>query len=122
MTIDQFLSLVKDNPETVEFEQTMNVIAQHRDYTPTRFTNGLQIDRIVNHAGTNEGSCRLFAFARQLGLGENETLACFGRFYREDVLQYPEGKDHGNIRIFMRHGWKGIQFDGEALQPKPGKV
>ena len=47
-------------------------------------------------------------------LSEANTLACFGRFYRE-VLNDPTGTSHGNIRAFMRDGWAGICFDGQAL-------
>src|SRR3546814_17485873 len=53
------------------------------------------------------GSDRLLSFATSQGLNEAETLACFGRFYREDVPKNPEGSDHRNIRNFMRSGWGG---------------
>ncbi|NNF96141.1 MAG: hypothetical protein HKM94_04340 [Halobacteria archaeon] len=53
-----------------------------------------------------------------LGRRELETLACFGKYYREDVLQHPQGTDHLNIRTFMRHGWSGIQFEYPALTPR----
>ena len=45
---------------------------------------------------------------------EETTLKCFGRFY-QDVLNTPEGNDHGNIRNFMKSGWAGIKFSGEAI-------
>ena len=96
----------------------MLVIAAQYAYTPTRFTNGRGDDRIVNMAGENEGSCKIFALGQLLGLTQQQTLACFGRFYREDVLQHPQGDNHANIRCFMRHGWAGIHFDSEALVPK----
>jgi hypothetical protein len=69
----------------------------------------------MNQAGSNEGSCKIFAFATTEGLSEAETLACFGKYYREDVLQNPQVSDHANIRTFMRHGWKGIRFEQSAL-------
>src|SRR3546814_17303249 len=53
------------------------------------------------------GSDSLLSFATLQGLNEAETLACFGRFYREDVPKNPEGSDHRNIRNFMRSGWGG---------------
>ncbi len=47
-----------------------------------------------------------------------ETLLLFSEFYREDVLKNPEGTDHQNIRNFMKFGWEGIVFEGEALKKK----
>lgn len=99
-----------------DFEDTIAFINAHYDYTPTAFDNGSDEGRVHNAAGQNEGSCRIFAFARLNHLPEADTLACFGRFYRKDVLENPDGHDHGNIRNFMRHGWSGITFHGEALQ------
>jgi len=48
-------------------------------------------------------------------LDAQQTLACFGDYYRVDVLQNPEGVDHQNIRNFMTYGWDGVAFKGEAL-------
>jgi hypothetical protein len=50
-------------------------------------------------------------------LSQEETLRCFGRFY-QDVLHTPEQTDHGNIRNFIKTGWEGIKFEGQALQAK----
>ena len=99
----------------VEFEDVIDVIDEYFDYTPTHFTNGHGHDTVNNQAGSNEGSCKIFAFATMQGLTEAETLACFGKYYRQDVLQHPEADDHANIRTFMRHGWKGIRFEQSAL-------
>lgn len=99
-----------------DFEDTISLINALYDYTPTRFTNGLA-GTLVNEAGQNEGSCRIFAFARLNGLSAEDTLRCFGRHYR-DVLADPAGTAHGNIRNFLRDGWAGIAFDGEALRPR----
>ncbi|MGV2481618.1 UNVERIFIED_CONTAM: HopJ type III effector protein, partial [Salmonella enterica subsp. enterica serovar Weltevreden] len=30
---------------------------------------------------------------------------------------HPDATDHQNIRHFMRSGWAGIAFEGEALKP-----
>jgi uncharacterized protein (DUF3820 family) len=116
MTIEQFLRQLKTQPESVEFQQVIDLIAHYYNYSPTAFGNGVGDDRVFNAAGTNEGSCRIFAFAQLNKLSVEQTLACFGKFYRADVLQNPEGTDHANIRTFMRHGWSGIQFEGVALQ------
>jgi HopJ type III effector protein len=118
MLLNEFLQQLNAQPESIEFQQVIDLISAHYDYTPTRFTNGVGADQAVNAAGTNEGSCRIFAFARLNGLDAAQTLACFGKFYRVDVLQNPEATDHANIRTFMRHGWNGIHFDGAPLSPK----
>ena len=110
----EFLDLLASNPKEVLFAQTMEVIDEHYDFTPVSFANG----DTQNAAGQNNGSCKIFAFAQLQGLDEASTLACFGQFYREDVLKNPEGSDHANIRNFMQHGWSGIQFDGVALTAK----
>jgi len=118
MTLDVFFQQLNSNPESVEFQQVIDLISEHYEYTPTRFSNGIGPDQAVNAAGTNEGSCRIFAFAQLNSLDVAQTLACFGKFYREDVLQHPQGNDHANIRNFMRHGWEGIQFEGVALRSR----
>ncbi len=114
-TVAALLVQLQQHPDTVEFAQVMDVVAEHYVYRPTRFCNGSGELMVVNEAGANEGSCRLFAFAQKLGLSEMQTLACFGRYYREDVLGNPHGSEHANIRAFMRSGWAGIQFDGSPL-------
>ncbi|MGK2915376.1 MAG: HopJ type III effector protein [Porticoccaceae bacterium] len=115
MNIEQLIEQIKTAPERVEFAQVIAVITAHYRYTPTRFRNGLGADIVVNEAGTNEGSCRIFAFARLNQLSEAETLACFGRYYRDDVLGNPHGSDHANIRAFIKHGWAGVEFDAGPL-------
>ena len=107
----EFLQLLASAPNEIMFAQTMEVIDEHYNFNPTSFTNG----DTHNEAGQNNGSCKIFAFAQLQELDEAATLACFGQFYREDVLQHPDGDDHANIRNFMQHGWAGIRFDGDAL-------
>lgn len=96
----------------------MEFINQNYVYKPVKFVNGLGSCAVINDAGANEGSCKIFSLGRLLGLDEQSTLACFGSYYREDVLGNPAGEDHANIRNFMKYGWAGILFDGEALVPK----
>lgn len=115
MIVDELLSLIKEAPADISFEQVIKTIDEHYEYTPTRFTNGQGAMQVISEAGSNEGSCKIFAFGLLAGLDEAETLACFGRYYREDVLEHPEGQDHMNIRSFIRYGWAGIHFDGQAL-------
>jgi hypothetical protein len=111
MTIETFLEKLKQTPESITFPETIAVIEENYNFTPTAFQNG----NTHNAAGTNSGSCKLFAFAQLQKLSQDETLACFGAFYRDEVLGDPEGTNHQNIRNFMVHGWNGIQFEGEAL-------
>jgi len=73
---------------------------------------------VDNAAGENEGSCKIFSFAQLQQLDETQTLNCFGRYYREDVLKNPQGSDHANIRTFIKHGWQHITFDNTALELK----
>jgi hypothetical protein len=113
MTVDELLQQVRSAPDTLEFAEVMAVIDEAYHYTPTAFSNG----DVINPAGSNEGSCKIFAFAQLHSLGELETLALFGRYYREDVLGNPAGDDHANIRNFILDGWLGIRFDGQALAP-----
>lgn len=101
-------------PETVEFKDVIAFIDEHYDFTPTQFTNG----NMVNEAGQNNGSCKIFSFAQLNDLSKEETLTLFGEFYREDVLKNPDGIDHQNIRNFMESGWEGISFEGKSLQRK----
>lgn len=118
MTIDELRRLLSDSPERVEFNDVIATINENYHYTPTPFTNGIGEHKIVNEAGQNEGSCRIFAFARLQHLDKEQTLACFGKNYRDEVLPFPLGRNHANIRAFMQYGWMGIHFDGEALRPR----
>ncbi len=108
------LTQLKTSPTTINFKEVIAYIDEHYDFTSTKFTNG----KTVNEAGENNGSCKVFSFAKLKGLNEEETLALFGDFYRTDVLENPEGSDHQNIRNFMQYGWDGIAFEGEALAEK----
>lgn len=98
----------------VAFQDVMQVIDAHYDFTPTQFQNGNQ----VNEADTNNGSCKIFAFAKLNGLDEQATLNAFGDFYTQDVLKHPDGKNHANIRNFMQSGWGGIAFADSPLRDK----
>ena len=114
MELKAFMQRLNDAPSSISFEDTMAVIDALYEFTPTTFQNGSQL----NEAGKNNGSCKLFAFARLQGLSEQQTLHCFGAYYRDDVLQHPDGTGHQNIRNFMQNGWAGIEFGGNALTPR----
>lgn len=114
MTLDNFLNKLNMQPEHVEFTDTIAVIEANYQFKETAFTNGNQ----KNAAGENSGSCKLFAFAKLNSFSEAQTLACFGAYYRLDVLKYPEASDHQNIRQFIINGWSAIHFDSVALTIK----
>lgn len=114
MTIDTFIEKIYSNPESISFTDTITVIEENYTFTPTAFQNG----SLKNEAGQNSGSCKLFSFARLHNLTEAQTLTCFGDYYRIDVLQHPDAQDHQNIRNFMKFGWGGIAFEGNALSKK----
>jgi len=111
MTLENFLQTIKNSPETIEFDQTMAVIDEAYRFTPTAFHNG----NLTNEAGQNSGSCKIYAFGQLHALTEQQTLACFGHYYREDVLQHPDGTNHQNIRNFIKTGWAGIEFSDQPL-------
>ena len=108
------LAQLKSNRETIQFNNVISFIDNHYDFTPTLFKNG----NIINETDQNNGSCKVFSFAKLNDLSEEETLFLFGDFYRNDVLRNPEGIDHQNIRNFIKFGWDGISFEGAALRTK----
>lgn len=110
MPLNTFLETIRSN-QKVSFDDTMEIIHASYTYSPTRFSNGLGENPLLNEAGTNEGSCKIFAFAQLNALNTAQTLNLFGDFYHQDVLNDPEGNSHQNIRHFMQHGWEGIQFN-----------
>ena len=113
-SLKNLIEQLNNQPKNVEFEDVMKVISDNFDYTPTQFTNG----NAVNEAGTNEGSCKIFAFAKLANLTPEQTLHCFGRYYRQDVVENPEGEDHANIRNFIKYGWGKVNFEQNALTEK----
>ncbi len=116
MTIHNLLEKINQTPESIEFSEVIATIDENYDFTPATFSNG----ETVNEAGKNSGSCKLFSFAKLQNLSAEQTLACFGAYYRIDVLENPQGTDHQNIRNFIKFGWGGITFEGEALTVKKG--
>ena len=112
MTVQNFLNKLATTPQEIQFTDTMAVIEANYAFTETKFTNG----DTINEAGQNSGSCKLFAFAKLNNLSTEQTLACFGAYYRVDVLENPDGDDHQNIRNFIKFSWDGIKFEQEALK------
>jgi hypothetical protein len=114
MNKDVFLKKLNDAPDTIAFADTVALIDAHYDFTPASFANG----DLRNETGQNSGSCKLFAFGLLNRLSEQQMLACFGAYYRDDVLKNPDGTDHQNIRNFMKTGWAGVKFDSMPLRAK----
>jgi hypothetical protein len=114
MTIDLFKTKLKNHPKQIDFSETMQIIESNYEFTPTAFQNG----SLKNDEGQNSGSCKLFAFAKAQQLSKAETLACFGQYYFKEVLEDPNGEGHQNIRNFMKTGFEGLEFLGEALKEK----
>ena len=88
----------------------MAFIEARYQHTPTAFQNGAQL----NAATENQGSAKVFSFAKIEGLNTEDTLSLFAEHYAS-VLATPEATDHQNIRQFIQNGWDGIQFEGDAL-------
>ena len=113
--LEAFMKTVKSEPDSIEFEQTMAAIEDGYDYSAVAFSCG----ELESSAEQNQGSAKIFSFAKLNKLNKDTTLELFGRFYRDDVLKNPSGTDHGNIRNFMKSGWDGVKFpDGMALKAK----
>jgi len=117
MSLISFLEKINNNI-AVSFDETIAVITENYKYHPTEFSNGLNEHILINQAGTNEGSSKIFAFAKIHQLDQQQTLSLFGDYYRLDVINDPKGKGHQNIRNFMKYGWEGICFKGEVLKAK----
>jgi len=111
MSLVSFLENLNSAPDNIEFSDVIELIDNMYHFTPSRFKNA----DLVNEAGQNNGSCKLFAFGQLHNLTEQQMLACFGAYYREEVLRHPEANDHQNIRNFINNGWSGIEYSGTPL-------
>lgn len=112
MTILELINKVKKS-EIINFSEVINTIDNAFEFTPTKFKNGTAI----NEKNTNNGSCKVFSFAKLNQLTAIETLFLFGEHYQK-VLQTLNDDDHQNIRNFINFGWEGIHFEGNALFEK----
>lgn len=118
MKLDIFLKKLADNPTTVTLDDTLAAVSESYDFTPVAFTNG----GVQYSAGQNVRSCQLLAFAMLHRLTKEQTLNCYGLYYREDVLRNPTGTDHEPIRNFMKHGWEGVSFHTMPLSPRTDSI
>ncbi|MCF6404862.1 HopJ type III effector protein [Chitinophaga filiformis] len=102
---------LKEN--TLTFKEVIEFIEARYQHQPTAFKNG----EAYNEATQNQGSAKVFAFAQINNLSKEDTLYLFAEHYQA-VLNSPEAADHQNIRQFMKHGWSGVVFEGQALVAK----
>jgi len=114
MSLENFLTKLKTQQKDIEFSESISVIEENYNFTPTSFTNGI----LKNEKGENSGSCKLFAFAIQQKLTKEETLACFGSYYFNEVLKDAAGSGHRNIRNFIKTGFEGLKFSEFPLTKK----
>ena len=114
MTVENFKNKLRNTPKDINFSETMSVVEENYVFTPSAFKNG----DLQNSSIENLGSCKVFSFALKQQLTKEETLACFGQYYFNDVLENPNGSDHQNIRNFMNTGFKGLIFENETLVEK----
>ena len=117
MQLDAFLTKLTSTPEQITFAETIATVDANYEFTPTAFRNG----ELENAAGQNSGSCKLLSLAKLHNLSVEQTLHCFGEYYRTDVFQHPDATDHQNIRNFIRFGWGGVHFEGVTLAIKTNK-
>lgn len=118
MTLNELLTTIETQPNSVEFDDVIETIRTEYTYTPSQFSIGQDDNMVISESGTNEGSCKIFAFATLNDLSKEQTLACFGKYYREDVLQHPEGTDHANIRTLMKYSLDDVFFYDTVLVKK----
>ncbi|MFL1731678.1 HopJ type III effector protein [Moraxella oculi] len=94
----------------LQFSDVIAFIDNNHTYTRTKFQNG----ELVNEAGVNENSAKVFSLAKQHGLNQSDTLKLFAEHY-QSVLNNPDGTDHANIRNFMHYGWQGFHMSTNAI-------
>lgn len=68
--LDAFLKQIKSKPTAIEFEQTMAAIEDGFDYSPVAFSCG----EVVSTAEQNQGSAKIFSFAKLQKLNQKTTL------------------------------------------------
>ncbi len=111
--IRTLIERLRITPETIQFAEVIALIDSHYSHTPTAFINGAA----TNQASENQGSAKVFSFARLHDLNEIETLHCFAEHFRA-VSDNPTGNDHQNIRQFITNGWQGVQLPETCLTEK----
>jgi len=113
MNTEEFLNKVKSGA-FLKFSDFLELIDAEYHYSNIAFENG----EIINSKNENQGSAKVFCFGHMHSLSEEEVLDCFAEHYNS-VLENPEDtSSHLNIRSFMKHGWKGLLIDFDALKVK----
>jgi hypothetical protein len=102
------------NKKAIGFNDVLNFIDDFYRYTPVKFSNG----DLVNAVGQNEGSAKVFGFAKHHGLNQLDTLKLFAEHY-DAVVAAPKGTDHPNIRNFIHWGWQGFLMEHNPLTARP---
>jgi hypothetical protein len=111
---EQLLTLIAGLKEnTIPFSAVIEFIETYYKHQPTAFKNG----DAYNESTQNQGSAKVFAFAKINNISAADTLYLFAEHY-QSVLANLTATDHQNIRQFMAHGWPGVVFEGEALVAK----
>ncbi len=99
--------------QKLPFKEIIAYIDNLYNHTPTAFKNG----ELQNAASENQGSAKIFYFAKMNNLSKNDTLLLFSEHYQA-VLDDLEGTSHQNIRNFMKFGIEGLVFENTALHLK----
>ena len=99
--------------QKLSFKEIIAYIDENFDYTASSFKNGA----LMNAENENQGSAKIFSFAKLNNLSIEDTLKLFAEHYQA-VFNDKEGSSHQNIRNFMEFGWEGVEFEKEVLQPK----
>ena len=68
------LNLLRSNPESIDFEQTMDIINFWYYYTPRAFSCG----ELASTKEENQGSAKIFSFAKLNNFDKTLTLLLFG--------------------------------------------
>jgi len=113
MNTEQYLKKLKTGLK-IKFSDFIELIDSDYNFSNIAFENG----EIINSKFENQGSAKVFCFGHMYSLSESEVLNCFAEHY-QSVLEDPEDdSSHLNIRSFMKHGWKGLLIDFDALKIK----
>ncbi len=101
--VQELLAALKSGES--HFSEVITFIDSRKEHQPVAFKNG----EITNEATQNQGSARVFLFAKEQNLDEEDTLRLFAEHYQA-VISDLNGDNHQNIRQFMKHGWAGVEF------------
>ena len=113
MNTEEYLKKVKSR-SLLKFSDFIELVDSEYHFSNIAFENG----EIFNSKFENQGSAKVFCFGHMHSLSQLEALHCFAEHY-QSVLQSPEdNSSHINIRSFMKHGWKGLLIDSDALKIK----